>query len=64
MTKCTEQAARRRMRPKKLGVCATSSENVDMTAESKNLVQGKVAAVRNLREELAEAVCRNTKMLE
>ena len=59
------QAARRRMRPKKTGVCATSSENVDTaTVESKNPVQGEVAAVGNPREELAEAVRRNTEMLE
>ena len=53
------------MRPNKSRVCATSSENIDRaTAESKNLVQGEVAAVGNLREELAEAVRRNTEMLE
>ena len=54
MAKCAEaaqaaQAARRRMRPKKTGVCVTSSENVDtVTVESKNPVQGEVAAVGNL----------------
>ena len=65
--KCAEaaQAARRRMRPKKTRVCATSSESEDTaTAESKNLVPSEVAAVGNPREELAEAVRRNTEMLE
>ena len=34
------------------------------TAESKNLVQGEVAAVGNPQEELVEAVRRNIKMLK
>ena len=65
--KCAEapQAARRRMRPKKTGVCVTSSENLDtVMVESKNPVQGEVAAVGNPREEQAEAVRHNTEMLE
>ena len=52
------QAARRRMRPKKTGVYATSSDIVDAG-------QSEVASVGNQRrDELAEAVRRNTEMLE